>query len=179
MAHSRTTRVNPQRIRRWTISTREPSPFRWRSKPLNHQLRPATSTLIMTIFTTNMFLRVCLKNGNWPAAVLLPVRFVGPLLTAHGGYARNVPPRAQPKSLAAAHFRFFRQTLKRKTPPKFILRRRLRIKFLNQVLTGSIFLGVITSLPSFSTTVPVTVTSSAPPPQIGSWASLETSFCLR
>jgi acetyl esterase/lipase len=43
--------------------------------------------------------------------VLLPVRFVGPFLTARFGDARNGSPRAQPKSLTAVHFRFFRQTL--------------------------------------------------------------------
>ena len=57
-----------------------------------------------------MDLRVCLKNGNWPAVGLLPVRFVGPFLTARFGDARNGPPRAQPKSLTATQFRFFRQT---------------------------------------------------------------------
>jgi len=61
------------------------------------------------------YMRVCLKNGRRPAAALLPVRFVGPLLTARCGDARNGPPRAQPKSLAAAHFRFFRQTQNRLT----------------------------------------------------------------
>jgi len=61
------------------------------------------------------YMRVCLKNGRRPAAALLPVRFVGPLLTARCGDARNGPPRAQPKSLAADHFRFFRQTLNRLT----------------------------------------------------------------
>ena len=60
-----------------------------------------------------IILGVCQKNGNWPAAALLPVRFVGPFLTARFGDARNGPPRAQPKSLAAAHSRFFRQTLTR------------------------------------------------------------------
>jgi hypothetical protein len=57
-------------------------------------------------------LGVGLKNGNWPAAVLLPVRFVGSFLTARFGDAQNDPPRAWPKSRAAAQFRFFRQTLK-------------------------------------------------------------------
>ena len=55
--------------------------------------------------------RVCLKNRNQRATVLLPVRIVGSFLTARCGDARNDPPRAQPKSLAALHFRFFRQTL--------------------------------------------------------------------
>jgi hypothetical protein len=51
--------------------------------------------------------------------VLLPVHFVGPFLTARFGDARNGPPRAQPKSLAADQFRFFRQTLTiNKCPPE-------------------------------------------------------------
>jgi len=55
--------------------------------------------------------RACLKNGNWPAAVPLPaLRWSVPYPAARDGDARNVPPRAQLKSLAAAHFRFFRQT---------------------------------------------------------------------
>jgi len=69
------------------------------------QIKTATSTKHLRS------LRVCLKNGNWPAAVLLPGRFVDPFLTARVGVARNGPPCAQPKSLAATHFRFFRQTL--------------------------------------------------------------------
>ena len=44
--------------------------------------------------------------------VLLAVRFVVPLLKAGGGEARDGPPRTRPKSLAAAKFRFSRQTLK-------------------------------------------------------------------
>jgi len=59
--------------------------------------------------------RVCLKNGNRPAAALLSVRFVGPFLTARFGDARNRPPRAQPKSLTADPFRFFRPTPNRLT----------------------------------------------------------------
>ena len=43
--------------------------------------------------------------------MLLSVRFVVPFLTARFGDARNGSPRAQPKSLTAVHFRFFRQTL--------------------------------------------------------------------
>jgi protein disulfide-isomerase len=39
------------------------------------------------------------------------VRFVGPVLTVRFGDARNGPPRAQPKSLAAGQFPFFRQAL--------------------------------------------------------------------
>ena len=58
--------------------------------------------------------RVCLKNGKRPSAVLLPVRFVGPFLTALFGDARNGPSRAQPKTLADVHSRFFRQTLRQK-----------------------------------------------------------------
>jgi hypothetical protein len=46
------------------------------------------------------------------AAVLLAVGFVGTFLTAHYGDARNSPPRPQPKSPAAGHLRFFRQSLK-------------------------------------------------------------------
>jgi hypothetical protein len=52
----------------------------------------------------------CFKNGTWSAAVLLPVRFVGPLLIPQGG-TRNGPSRGQPKSLAAAQFRFFKPSL--------------------------------------------------------------------
>ena len=65
--------------------------------------------------TLSKSLRVCLKNGNRPAAVLLSVRFVGPFLTARFRDARNGSPRAQPKSLAAGQFRFFRQTLIHRT----------------------------------------------------------------
>jgi len=57
--------------------------------------------------------RVCLKNGNRPSAVLLAVRFVEPFLTARFGDARNGSPRAQPKSLTASPFLFFRHTLSR------------------------------------------------------------------
>jgi hypothetical protein len=46
-------------------------------------------------------LRVCLKNGNWTAAVLLPGRFMSPFLIPQCG-TRNRPARARPKSLAAA-----------------------------------------------------------------------------
>ena len=48
------------------------------------------------------------------AAALLPVGFVGSFLTAPYGDARNSPPRPQPKSLAAGHLRFFRQSLRAK-----------------------------------------------------------------
>ena len=44
--------------------------------------------------------------------VLLAVRFVGRFLTARFGDAWNGPPRARPKSLAAAEFRLLRKTLK-------------------------------------------------------------------
>jgi hypothetical protein len=54
--------------------------------------------------------RVCLKNGNWAASALLPVRFVGLLLTVPFGQRDAGPNRAQPKCLAPVHFRFFRQT---------------------------------------------------------------------
>jgi hypothetical protein len=57
-------------------------------------------------------LRVCLKNGNSPAAVLLPVGFVGLLLAARCGQRDAGLNCSRPKSLAAAEFRFFRQTLK-------------------------------------------------------------------
>src|ERR1700679_2024465 len=46
------------------------------------------------------------------AAVLLAVGFVGSFLTARSGDARNSPPRPQPKSPAAGHLRFFRQSLR-------------------------------------------------------------------
>src|SRR5215204_4057161 len=45
------------------------------------------------------------------AAGLLPVGFVGSVLTARCGDARTSPPRPQPKSLAAAPFPIFRQAL--------------------------------------------------------------------
>ena len=52
-------------------------------------------------------------SEKWELACggLLPVRSVEPLLTARYGDARNGPPCAQPKSLAAARFRFARQVL--------------------------------------------------------------------
>lgn len=43
--------------------------------------------------------------------MLLPVRYVERCLTVCYGYARNGSPCAQPKSLAVAQFRFFRQIL--------------------------------------------------------------------
>ena len=46
-------------------------------------------------------------------------------------------------------------------------------------LTGSIFVGVTSCLPSFSSTVPVTVTFSASPPQIAPCAALLASFWTR
>ena len=46
------------------------------------------------------------------AAVLLAVGFVGSFLTARSGDAQNSPPRPQPKSPAAGHLRFFRQSLR-------------------------------------------------------------------
>jgi protocatechuate 3,4-dioxygenase beta subunit len=57
------------------------------------------------------FLRVCLKNGNSLATVLLPVRLVGALLTARFGQRDAGLNCSRPKPLAAAQFRFFRQTL--------------------------------------------------------------------
>src|SRR5436190_18839417 len=45
------------------------------------------------------------------AAGLLPVGFVGSVLTARCGDARTSPPRPQSKSLAAAPFPIFSQTL--------------------------------------------------------------------
>jgi len=45
------------------------------------------------------------------AAALLPVGFVGSVLTARCGDARTSPPRPQPKSLAAAPFPIFSQAL--------------------------------------------------------------------
>jgi hypothetical protein len=46
------------------------------------------------------------------AAVLLAVRLVGSVVipTGRDRDARNSPPRSQPKSPAAGHLRFFRQT---------------------------------------------------------------------
>jgi len=72
-----------------------------------------TGQLNQKVAIREEIIRVGLKNGNWSAAVLLPVRFVGPYLTARFGDARNGPPRAQPKSLVAGQFRFFRQTLRK------------------------------------------------------------------
>src|SRR2546421_6010963 len=46
------------------------------------------------------------------AAGLLPVAFVGSVLTARCGDARTSPPRPPPKSLAAGPFAIFRQALR-------------------------------------------------------------------
>src|SRR3974390_1305884 len=63
-------------------------------------------------------------------------------------------------------------------PPEGNIRRRLSVQ-INQDLITSILVGVIISLPSFSLTLPVTVTFSELPPHIGSCAALLTSFCFR
>ncbi|MGA2868107.1 MAG: hypothetical protein ABSF34_02965, partial [Verrucomicrobiota bacterium] len=72
------------------------------------------------------------------AAVLLAVGFVGSFLTARSGDARNSPPRPQPKSPAAGHLRFFRQSLKDlktvefRTSAFIVLSSRTRMKVLSR-----------------------------------------------
>jgi len=55
------------------------------------------------------------------AAVLLPLGFVGLLLTARCADARNNPPRPMLKSPAAASLAIFRQSLRIKTDSKMVL----------------------------------------------------------